>query len=91
MGTNLYLTIFLIFWCAGALLAIITFILSITLWKRKDVTRFDVWWAGSSLMRNYPKYIKAEYIKHSKILDFIAVSCFLIGVIIILVGVFKSI
>jgi hypothetical protein len=86
MGTNLYLTIFLIFWFAGVILGIISFVLSITLWKREDVSRFAVWGAGSLVLLNYSKYVKPEYIKHSKILDLIAVACFLVGIIIVLVS-----
>ena len=91
MRTSPYITIFLTFWFAGVFFGIVSFILSITLWKREDVTRFDVWWAGSRVLRNYSQYVKPEYIKYSKILDYIGVSCFLIGVMIVLVAVFKSI
>ena len=91
MGANPYLTIIVIFWCAGIILLTINRVLSITFWKREDVSHFAALWAGTLGFLNYSKYLKPAYIKHSKILDLIAVSCFLIEVIIILVGVFKSI
>lgn len=53
-------------------------------WRKSEVTKLDLFWAGSRAAAHPEYYVKAEHVKTVKILHLTGISMFLTGVLILL-------
>jgi len=60
-------------------------------WRKSEVTKLDLFWAGSRAAAHPEYYVRSEHVRTVKILHLAGISLFLTGVLALLVfGLIKS-